>query len=610
MAVLLGALLLSLGCRRPEPRVVFILLDAVRADRFGALGSTRDLTPNIDALAGRGAAFANHFTHDTTTRTTVPKLLFSRYYAPPIFANSTKVPLANPAELFQVEDREAISLPRALSVAGYPTAAISAHSWLREGSKFGREFDELHDLSSKLDFTEKYAYPRAEQVVDYAIDWLREQPPGKLFLYLHFMDTHFPHFFDEDARDLAGDDRLGERVGRRFLANGVPKDESAALSGEEREYLDALVDGSLRYNDRHLGRFFDYLEESGEIDETLIVITGDHGENLLEVAGRFDHGGPWYDPVARVPLVVYYPPEIDPVLIDSITEAVDVAPTVLELAGVTLPEGKRFDGRSLVPLASGAETTPRAAFSPIGMRTSDYKLLLGRRVANDILDGWGAGKAPELAKLRGELYAVADDPLEVEDQWDQRPDTVSALLATWSERLGRPYRRFQAARASKPPTTRFAIGAKVFALRSDGEIREIFASDGILLDPDEPVWQRDRHWQRYQLYGPPGSGTVQISFPLPDGEYLVETSLDGQCVLRVGDSEEMALGDRLRGRVRDFDLGRTRVVGERFRALLTPRDAPCRLLHFGFEPAEIDPDEEPVDQTKYEERLRALGYVN
>jgi arylsulfatase A-like enzyme len=139
--------------------VVLILLDAARADRFSCYGYTRSTTPQMDALAKDGVVFLNHFSQATATVDALPAMFYSRYFSRPLFPHNASVPLSNPGDLFRTDDPESISLPRLLSSAGFRTAIISAHSWIKPDTRLAREVDELYDLSSSATYPEKYGYP-------------------------------------------------------------------------------------------------------------------------------------------------------------------------------------------------------------------------------------------------------------------------------------------------------------------------------------------------------------------------------------------------------------------------------------------------------------------
>jgi arylsulfatase len=622
-AGVLAAALLALGCpaKPATPRVaLFILLDAARADRLSAYGYERTTTPRLDALARRGALFRRHFTHGTVTRTTIPSLIYSRYFAPPVFPFSPEIPLSRPEELLLDLDSEAISVSRALAREGIHTCAMSAHSWMRPGVRFADEFDEFHDLTAELGYLPEYSYPRAEQVTDYAIDWLKSNRDGRVFLYLHLMDTHFPHLFDNDSKAFATTPDLVERVAGRFNANGRPIDRSRALVGEEREYLDALYDGSLRYADRHVGRLLDHLEATGLLDESLIVVTSDHGDHLLEVPSRFEHGAEWYDAVARVPLIFFYPPRIRPTVVDSLTEAVDVVPTVLDLYDIALPAGKQTDGSSLMPLLAGESTARHAVVSALGVRTASFKLVLSEESLDRSERALARGATLRPGDLRGELYEVEKDPLETKDLWSTHETLVEDLLAIYSQRLSPSYRRFVAARNTVPPTSAFAIAARDFRLQPEDSFHDVGTRPNAKIYPRARVWQWVRHWQGCRLIGSPKASTTQVSFPLPDGEYLLSAAIRGTCQLRAGDSSLVTVSARPlemgapAWQTISTDMvsfGRVRVVGDLFRAQLTPgKTDACHIRFFGFDPVDGRESEEEIDQEEYEQRLRALGYLD
>ena len=147
-------------------RVILILLDAARLDRFGYMGYARATTPVMDALAERGAVFLNHYAHATHTRESLPNLFYSRYFFPNLFPSSSAVPFDTPGNLFRQPDDESISLPKALEAAGFATVAISTHSWIKPGTRIAGEFEELQDLAGEL----RHYSPPARIAIDRAVE--------------------------------------------------------------------------------------------------------------------------------------------------------------------------------------------------------------------------------------------------------------------------------------------------------------------------------------------------------------------------------------------------------------------------------------------------------
>jgi arylsulfatase A-like enzyme len=615
-ALLLIALGLAVlgGCaRRADPdwrgrQAIVILLDAARPDRLSCYGYKRETTPNLDRLAASGVVAENHFSQATATRAWLPTFLYSRYFAPPLMPNSRFVPVVEPENLFRTPDGEAISLPRALAAAGIRTAAASAHIWIKEGSAFVAEFDEFHDLVDHFD-TDLLS-PNAEQVVKWAIDWIADHLDQEYFLYLHLMDTHFPHRFDVDARAFYGTDEPPPRGWHRY---GRPADTDAPLDGKGRRYLDALYDGSLRRTDRELGRLFAFLAKQGRLASTLIAVTSDHGEHLLEVAGRFEHDGPWYDTVARTPLLIHYPPRLAPARVSAFTEGIDIYPTILGLLGVPLPAGKSVDGLDLTPELTGSPGRRAAVCAPGGIRTSTHKLIVP--VAGDLLaapeDGLAAGAGAALFDLRA-------DPHEVENLLAAEPGVAQALLQEYRRRLSHSFRRYRDAVSGAQPTQAFAIAARHFLV--DPQARDLSdrsaESDSSFWELQDG-WTMSRHAYRYYLQASGVESPVEIAFKVPDGIYDVAAGMMGRATLQpAGASASLPLNGEPFDPQRfmncpTVEVGRIEIRDHTFQARLTPLPDEGRLLlrYLGFRPSGAEPVDSRADSLQIQ-RLRALGYVN
>jgi arylsulfatase A-like enzyme len=614
------AALSAAGCGRSPadgrsaaaPRqVIMIVLDAARPDRFSCYGYHRQTTPHQDALAQQGFICRNHFSQGTGTRAALPTLLYSRYFAKPLFPASPFIPLAEPQDLFRRPDAECISFTRVLADAGFLTATISAHPWIKAGTRFADEFGELHDLANVRG--EDQVYPDAQQIVDYAINWLGQNRERDFLLYLHFMDTHLPHHYDPDAQHYFGETLYS---GDRFTPDGAPKDLTQLLSAEDRRYLDALYDGSLRYNDRELGRLFAYLEDQGCLHETLIMITADHGEHLLEVTGRFGHQGLWYDRVARIPLIVYYPPKLAPTQVMAPTAMVDVMPTLLDLLEVPLPAGKSCDGRSIVAQAATDSERRQYALIRGAIRDRQFKCIF--QTPDEVLL---AAAEPPLDSVAGLLYDGRSDPLETKDLWAARPDEVLRLLRVYrAEMMGR-YERFNSALTVEQPKVPFAIGTNHMRIEPELSVvaRRPRAND---CDQSEQGdgWLRSKHEHKFWLLARRGADPCQIEIPLPSGRYILSAQVMGQGELVVGENETAlsfageAFDPGDYARPTTVQLGDITIEDELFRASLHPRgDGGCLYLRMlGFTPVFAAADtviDETLDRERIE-RLRALGYVD
>lgn len=603
-------------------RVVFILLDAVRADRMSAYGYERRTTPALDALAANGVLARNHFALASQTRASLPQMLYSRYFTPSIFPDSYNVPLEEPWNLFQELDREAISLPRALAAAGFRTAALSAHAWLRPDTPFAAEFDELRRLGDEVPVDPFYGYPTAGQVTDAAITWLDRYRRDDVFLYLHYMDTHFPHPWGPEAQELGGDDLDVEAARRAFTPEGRVRDEDRPLTAEQHRYLDALYDGGLRHADREVGRLVDYLRRRGWLEETLIVVTSDHGEHLAEVPGRFEHGGPWLEVMGHVPWILHYPRRLPATDYAGLTSAIDVMPTVLSLLDVSLPDGARADGKDLAAaFGGGAQTTEAqgvdAVYAPHGVRTERLHLVLpegGDSRPETLLE---EASPPDPEASRGFLYDVAQDPLETHDLWTVRPEAVRDLLTRWHATLRPPFLRHARSRRDTPPEGRFAIAVRHVAVEPPAAVVETGEPPP---PPGDARWHWNRSWNAYWLAAAADASPATLSVELPSGAYELRAAVAGACRLSTPGGPAVDLtGPRvgaLLGRRADpipktdpHPYGPIRVEKRRLQAVLEAPDpdTPCLLRYLGFTPSDAAPSD---DSTEDDDRLRALGYVD
>ncbi len=586
------------GCERKPPEVrrqaILFLLDAARPDRFSCYGYQRATTPEMDRLAARGVVFREHFAQGTATRVSLSSLMFSRFYSLPLFPNSRQVPYSNPADLFRGPDDAQISFVKALESAGLRTAAVSAHIWTGENTAFASEFGEMHDLATRFDGGDR-PYPSAETVIDYAINWIRENKDRDYFLYVHLMDTHFPHYFEADAQEFFGASSYG---GKAFGPGGRMLIPDSSLSDEDRRYANALYDGSLRYMDRHMGRLVEFLRRQELIANTLIVITADHGEHLFDQPGGrtrdglpvFRHAGPWFDPVARIPLIIHYPAKLKAGEFTHLSEGVDVGPTLLGLLNVSLPTGKAFDGIDLGQVINGQVPPKDHVSIRRSIRTDRYKCLF-TTPDNELL----GDSEPDRHALSGQLYDLVADPRETTNVFQSKPKVVGELLKRYRTSMASLFQRYEAARSSHQPRSEFAISARFMV----SDVALPVTSEGPLPDG----WSRRKRRGETGLLASNTSDPLMVHFPLPNGRYLLSLKMVGHAIIDVGE-QRRDLSHR--GMV---EFGEINVTDEVFRATIRPQgNQLVGLTYFGFTPPGVaGQDQDAID--KQLERLRALGYV-
>lgn len=402
------------------PSVIFVLVDTLRADYLGAYGFDGPVSPNLDRLAGESVLFERAFAQAPWTKPSIASLFTS-------LAPETHRVLTHDGK-YGAEDestgalpQEATTLAESFAKAGYATAAFVANPWMLREHGFAQGFD-VWDQRQGLGLP-----PRAAVLFAAARKWLagrdRDQP---FFLYLHLMDVHGP-YNAPDADYAAVRDSAGLGPDR-----ALTPDEKAQL----RPYLlrapwvaqgggDRLRTWRARYAagvhamDRQLGGFLAELARSGVLDDAIVVVTADHGEELADHGG-WDHGFRLYDHQLRVPLLVRLPGGEDGGgRVGEVVSLIDLMPTLLKQGGIAAPVG--VQGRDLSPLLAGSGAQPPAGVSFAGgvkwnpamrsLRSPEWKL---------IEDG-GAGAT--------QLFDVARDPGEQRDLAAARPAERRALAA-------------------------------------------------------------------------------------------------------------------------------------------------------------------------------------
>jgi arylsulfatase A-like enzyme len=330
---------------RPTRGNIVIALDALRADHLGFYGYDRPTSPFLDSLAARAAVV--EWAIAPYPGTLVSNLsLFTGLYPPQHGVYPPSGVLA----------AEIPTLPELFLAAGFRTAGHTEGGFMAGGYGFASGFEEFTDTAHE-------AEADIERTFERGLDFLRGlATEEQFFLFLHTYSPHDPYDPPEPYRSelWPGEPPPGpEPVGPTLRAFNAGEIE---LTPETLAYYRALYDASIRYTDEVLARFFAELEALGLAGETTIVITADHGEELAD-HGRLGHTQ-LYPESLRVPLVIIHPELESGLRIPGPVSSVDLAPTLLDLAGISSPE--ELGGASLRPLLEGAaEQPPRAVYAEV-----------------------------------------------------------------------------------------------------------------------------------------------------------------------------------------------------------------------------------------------------
>lgn len=328
---------------RRRPNIMLLLIDTLRADHIGTYGYSRKTTPNIDSIAADGVVFESATSQEPHTVPSTASILTGLYPA-------------NHGVVTIIDDTfndSAVTLGERLMKGGYITAGFTGTNIIIHFLKLGERFETFDWRCAP-----KMNWQSAECMAGRIIPWIEENKSRPFFLYAHFFDPHDSYNAPPPYAEMfckAPPDNLGIGGGdlkgytRGFLIN-FPMVE---FSPNDLEYLKCRYDGEIAYVDSQIGKILEHLRATGILDNTILIITADHGEEFLE-HGRLLHGQDLHGELTHVPMIFRYPPAIGPGRIKTPVETVDIVPTILDLAGIQPSQG--LDGRSLVPAIRAGDT--------------------------------------------------------------------------------------------------------------------------------------------------------------------------------------------------------------------------------------------------------------
>lgn len=354
--------------------VIWIVLDACRAGNLSCYGYERNTSPNIDALAEQGVLFEKNFAQASYTTLSVPSYMTGRYF--PVHGLSTDAW----RRLWATPPQEEKLIARLMSDNGYATCMVTSHPWLDERSRIAKSFQEVHFLPTGPE-EKRLGYVRLDRLAEKARSWIGEHSDQPYFLYLHAMDTHFPHLLEAPY-----DQWVPEDVQHTDLAEYKGLKRKSRMDQGDREYLRALHDGSILYSDTVLGEFLDALGGEKLLEKTVVLLCSDHGDALGEDGRTVDHPTDCHaDELLHVPLIMAGGGLPKGKRVKALTQNTDIVPTLVDLLG--LDSDARFDGKSLSPLVYGNDSPPLHEYSfskhlhstddedyAIVLRFDDYKI--------------------------------------------------------------------------------------------------------------------------------------------------------------------------------------------------------------------------------------------
>lgn len=404
--------------------VVLVSLDTTRADRLSCYGHFRTTSPHIDRVAEEGVLFTDHFSPHIPTYPAHTTLMTGRDIYAHHVTRQSHTPEPTPGIRLLAE---------ILHERGFYTGAAD-----NLGRWFARGFDDYRSYS--WDTTSSREWRKGEAVSAAALGALDAAAAQDLpfFLFFHFWDPHTPYlppvpfdrmFYRGDEKDPQNDSMNAlwrfENF-NRYFAEWMP-------GVTDIEFPKAQYDAEIAYMDACLASVLTRMDELGISDETLLILTADHGEELDEHGHWFDHHG-LYDTNLHIPLIMRCPSRLPAAQrIGGLTTMLDVAPTILDILGhADVAKQEQMQGRSLLSLIDSPAATQRGTTDYIhitentwmkkrGIRTHRWKLIVPLTV-------------PDLhGNADTELYHLVDDPGELHNIAAERPEIVARLTRLMDE---------------------------------------------------------------------------------------------------------------------------------------------------------------------------------
>ena len=419
--------------------VVLITIDALRADHLGCMGYKRNTTPNIDILAKRGVLFKNAIANGPGTPISFQSILTSTY--PLMYGGYERLSRQRPI------------ISEVLHNHGYYTMGFTLKPDLSRFYGYNRGFEFFCDytpvssgnrivrvprffagkirnfFSSKAPFIDSsiegykaisWILPHvyASTINNKVLSHLKKVKPNKFFLWIHYMDVHSPYlptqkFLEDFDPDISRFGRI-----KSIRASQKPK----SITNKELDTLINLYDAGIKSVDSAIQSLLSEMDDIGVLEETLVVLTADHGDEFLDHGGFF-HYPKLYDELIHIPLIIYVSKyNIGNIIFDPV-EHLDIVPTIVDMLGIE--KQSRFLGKSFLPLIDSSMRWEKGVISEVSddggleinlnLRKTSYRTRTWKYIYNK--------------NKEDELFNLLRDPKEVNNILDEEKEIATDLLS-------------------------------------------------------------------------------------------------------------------------------------------------------------------------------------
>ncbi|MBL8859405.1 MAG: sulfatase [Planctomycetes bacterium] len=388
------------------PNVLLISIDTLRADHMSCYGYERETTPNIDALVKRGVLFERAFSPAPWTLPAYGSLFTALLPADHRAGIVTEreaawgSDVAPPKRTTEVLRNDVPTLAELMTRRGYQTAGFVSNPFLGPLSGVARGFQSYTS----------YQY-NAQTGADLALEWINSRPGARWFVFLHVIDPHMPY-----APPKPYDTRFS-KIGVDEIPDWPPDLDTLRRqppSDETKQRCVDFYDGEIAFVDAQIDRLLDALDAAGTLENTLVILHSDHGEEFWE-HGSCDHGHTQFEELLHVPLAFVWPKKLGVKRIATRVRTLDVLPTIAEIVGFDVPAG--IEGRSLMSVIDGRETTDRDGIAEALMHTQRETKALYR----------GKDKLIATGAAQNLLFDLGADPRELYDLSAESAARVDAM---------------------------------------------------------------------------------------------------------------------------------------------------------------------------------------
>ena len=438
---------------KDQPNVIILLIDTLRADHMSVYGYHRDTTPEIKKFAENSVVFENTISQSPWTIPSISSLF------------TGKIPTHHTATIkHQKLEANQTTLADILTAEGYNTVGFASGMNLKE--RFGLSQGFI-GYSERLDFIEmvgilergsvKYwffklfprfdksieklfqidRYKSSEEINEEVYRWLDlNKDNSPFFMFVHYYD---PHEWINPAAYERWTPQLGKFTDVRMdfweFKDNIPEYRfELDVPADTVQYAVDLYDTTIVNQDRSIGDMLDRLESLGLLDNSIVIVTGDHGEEFYE-HNAFGHVDSVYEEQLHVPLIVHYPKEFEPRRVEERVWLSDLFPTILDIYGISLPDD--IDSKTLYPVLTGeGEYTEEYTFSevhaPAGWNNTGEQYTVTK-------DGWKLIEVVEPAiGIESSVFNLEEDSEEQNNLYDVEVDKKKELQALLTSVISDP----------------------------------------------------------------------------------------------------------------------------------------------------------------------------